>query len=52
MGKTNVITKQYVQDNARFADVCNFYLFDGTQMIKPEELVERDIYPVLPKKTR
>lgn len=43
MGKPNVITKQYMQDNARFADVCNVYLFDGKQVVKPEELVEKDV---------
>ncbi len=50
MGKSNVVTKMYVQDNARFADVCNFYLFDGKQVIKPENLTERDVTELaLPK---
>ena len=43
MGKSNVVTKKYMQDNDRFADVCNFYLFGGKQVIKPEDLKERDI---------
>ena len=43
MGKPNVVTKRYMQDNARFADICNFFLFDGQQIIKPENLVEKDI---------
>ena len=38
MGKPNVVTKKYMQDNDRFADVCNFYLFHGKQVIKPEDL--------------
>lgn len=43
MGKANVITKQYLQDNTRFADVCNFYLFDGREVIKPGDLQEKDV---------
>ena len=50
MGKPNIVTKRYMQDNARFADICNFYLFDGQQVIKPENLVERDVTELaLPK---
>ena len=50
MGKPNIVTKRYMQDNARFADICNFYLFDGQQIIKPEDLVEKDITELaLPK---
>ena len=50
MGKPNIVTKRYMQDNARFADLCNFYLFDGQQVIKPENLVERDVTELaLPK---
>lgn len=50
MGKQNVVTKKYMQNNARFADVCNFYLFDGEQVIKPEDLIEKDVTELaLPK---
>lgn len=50
MGKPNVVTKRYMKDNARFADICNYYLFDGQQVIKPEELEEKDITELaLPK---
>lgn len=50
MGKPNIVTKRYMQDNARFADLCNFYLFDGQQVIKPENLMERDVTELaLPK---
>lgn len=50
MGKPNIVTKRYMQDNARFADICNFYLFDGRQVIKPEDLAERDVTELaLPK---
>lgn len=43
MGKPNIITKRYLQDNARFADVCNFLLYDGQQIIRPEDLAENDV---------
>ena len=50
MGKPNVVTKRYMQDNARFADICNFFLFDGRQVIKPENLIEKDVTELaLPK---
>lgn len=50
MGKPNIVTKRYMQDNARFADVCNFFLYGGQQIIKPEDLVERDVTELaLPK---
>lgn len=50
MGKPNIVTKRYMQDNARFADICNFYLFDGQQMIRPEDLAEKDVTELaLPK---
>ena len=42
MGKTNIITKRYMQDNSRFADICNFFLYDGQQVIKPEEIEDFD----------
>ena len=50
MGKPNVVTKQYMKDNARFADAFNFFLFHGEQVIKPEELTEQDVTEMaLPK---
>ena len=50
MGKPNVVTKRYMQDNARFADVCNFFLFNGRQVICPENLVKQDVTELaLPK---
>lgn len=33
MGKVDDLTKQYVRQNDRFADVCNFYLFNGEPVI-------------------
>lgn len=50
MGKRNVITKQYIKENSRFADLCNFYLYDGKAVIKPDNLSELDVTELaLPK---
>ncbi|MBE5927279.1 MAG: transposase [Lachnospiraceae bacterium] len=32
-----------MKQNDKFADVCNYYLFDGKMVIKEDELEERDI---------
>ena len=29
MGKRNVVTKKYMSMNDKFADLCNYVLFDG-----------------------
>lgn len=42
MGKIDTMTKQYISSNDRFADICNFYLFNGEKVITPDALVERD----------
>lgn len=38
MGKADIITKQYMQDNAVFADAFNFLLYGGQLVIQPEKL--------------
>lgn len=38
MGKKDTITKQYMEDNAVFADAFNYLLYDGEQVIEPERL--------------
>lgn len=38
MGKVDIITKQYIEDNAIFADAFNFMLYEGQQVIQPEKL--------------
>ena len=40
MGKSDVILKQWLKNKARFADLFNAVVFDGEQVIKPEELEE------------
>ena len=42
MGKKDNIAKAFLADNHRFADLCNYYLFNGKQVIKPDELSEQD----------
>ena len=43
MGKRNVVTKKYMSMNDKFADLCNYVLFDGEQVIRPEDLIEKDV---------
>ena len=38
MADKDAITKEYMQDNKIFADAFNFYMYDGKQVIKPEQL--------------
>ena len=42
MSDKDSITKQYMQDNNIFADAFNFFLYNGRQVIKPEQLVSLD----------
>lgn len=42
MAEKDSITKKYMQKNEVFADVFNFYLYDGEQVIKPEQLKPLD----------
>jgi len=34
--------KKYISDTTVFADVFNFYIYGGDQVIRPEQLEERD----------
>ena len=43
MGNKNVYTKSYISRNEHFADLCNYLLFDGRQVIRPDDLTERDV---------
>ncbi len=40
--KADTITKDYVSDTDVFADVFNYYIYGGQQIILPEQLEERD----------
>ncbi len=38
----DTILKNYWSDNGQFADIFNAVLFNGKQVIKPEELIDED----------
>ena len=40
--KTDTILKNFWKNNEHFADLFNAYLFQGKQVLKPEELIESD----------
>ncbi|MBQ6995634.1 MAG: Rpn family recombination-promoting nuclease/putative transposase [Lachnospiraceae bacterium] len=47
MGAKDTKAKEFLSDNRRFADLFNYYLYDGDQVIKAEDLCERDTAKVL-----
>ena len=42
MGNKNIVTKQYISDNEKFADIFNYYIYHGKSVIKSETLQEKD----------
>ena len=42
MGNIDKVTRQYLKDNAVFADIVNYSVFNGKQVIKPDDLKEVD----------
>jgi len=40
MGKIDQLTNEYMSDKARFADVFNYFVYDGRQVLIPEYLNE------------
>lgn len=42
MGKIDARTHEYLSDNKRFADIVNYYIYDGEQIIEPNQLHEMD----------
>ena len=42
MGKADVAVNRWLEDNERFASLCNGVVFGGQQVIKPEELENLD----------
>lgn len=42
MGLKDNVTKEYMKDNRRFADVFNSFVYEGDQVIRPESLQEQD----------
>ena len=47
MGAKDIKSKEYLADNTRFADLFNYKLYDGEQIILPEDLQERDSAEIL-----
>lgn len=47
MGKTDSAAKECLSDNVRFADLCNAVLFGGEQVVKADQLTEKDSTEVL-----
>ena len=47
MGTKDSKAKEYLSDNTRFSEICNYVLFDGEKVIKPEDLKEYDTTEVL-----
>lgn len=43
MGEKNMQTKGYVSQNDRFADLCNYLLFEGKNVVRASELKEKDV---------
>ena len=42
MADKDTVTKDYMSDNATFADLFNFYIYDGHEVIVPEQLKPLD----------
>ncbi|WP_455720003.1 Rpn family recombination-promoting nuclease/putative transposase [Agathobacter sp.] len=47
MGTKDSKAKEYLSDNTRFSEICNYVLFDGERIIKSEELKEQDSTEIL-----
>ena len=47
LGTKDSKAKEYLSDNTRFSEICNYVLFDGDKVIKPEDLKECDTTEVL-----
>ena len=42
MGDKENKTKKFIEKNRIFADVFNYFIYDGEQVIKPEDLQQLD----------
>ena len=43
MGKSDIITKKYMEDPKRFADAFNYLAFNGEQIVQAQLLTEADV---------
>ena len=47
MGVKDSKAKEYLSDNRRFSEICNYMLFGGAKIIKPQDLKVCDSTEVL-----
>ena len=47
MGSKDIKAKEFLSNNERFADLFNYYLFDGKTVIKAENLDEKDTTEII-----
>ncbi len=50
MGQKDLYQSDFYEDNRRFADVFNGVLFEGKEIVKPEELEEAVAFLEIPKR--
>ena len=46
--EADTVTKDFIADAAVFADVFNYYIYEGQQVIRPEQLARRDSVEIAP----
>ncbi len=47
MGYKDTVTKEYMKRNEIFADAVNYYVFEGQQVVRPDQLKELDIAEIV-----
>ena len=47
MSRIDLRTRTYLKDNARFADIINFHMYGGDQVVKPDDLHEVDAVEIV-----
>ena len=47
MGNADIESKEFMRDNAHFADAVNYYVFDGRQIVRPDDLSPLDTAEVV-----
>jgi hypothetical protein len=47
MSEKDAQSKKFLEVNERFADAFNYFMYDGRQVIKPQDLEERDVTELL-----
>ena len=47
MGKADIESRKYMRDTAHFADVVNYYVFGGRQIVRPDDLTPLDTAEVV-----